>query len=151
MAKEILASVSLVQLVLSPTFVFQYKLLKVCILCADISDFFSDTMYFVPLWMAIASTVFQYHGTHEGTLIDPHTNELLVKNEAFLYVANLLKELVRYSMPALCVGCNGGPKVAFSKGRCAMLVDLPGNACSFLFSSRQSVPHTNTNTFTPCP
>ena len=47
-------------------------------------------MYFVPLWMAIASTVFQYHGTHQGTLIDQNTNELLVNNEAFLYVANLL-------------------------------------------------------------
>jgi len=108
-------------------------------------------MYFVPLWMAIASTVFQYDGTRQGTLIDPNTNELLVNNEAFLYVANLLKELVRYSMPALCIGCNGGPKVAFSRGRCAMLVDLPGNDCCFLVSSQQNVPHTKTNTFTPCP
>ena len=76
--------------------------------------------------MAIASTVFQYDGTQQGTLIDPDTNELLVNNEAFVYVADLLKKLARYSIPAFCMGCAGGPKVAFSKGRCAMLVDLPG-------------------------
>ena len=41
MAKEILASVSLVQLVLSPNFCFalEYKLLKVYILRAEVSDF----------------------------------------------------------------------------------------------------------------
>jgi hypothetical protein len=84
--------------------------------------------------MSITSTVFQYEGTQQGSLIDPNTNDLLVDNEAFIYVADLLMQIVRYSIPDLCTGCNGGPKVAFSKGRCAMLVDLPGNACSFLFS-----------------
>jgi hypothetical protein len=78
--------------------------------------------------MSITSTVFQYEGTQQGTLIDPNTNELLVDNEAFLYVADLLMQIFRYSIPELCMGCNGGPKVAFSKGRCAMLVDLAG-AC----------------------
>ena len=94
-----------------------------CVTFQNISDTF-----FVPLWMAIANSVFQHDGTQQGTLIDPNTNELLVNNEAFAYVADLLKKLVQYSIPELCMGCNGGPKVAFSKGRCAMLVDLPGIA-----------------------
>ena len=103
----------------------------------------SDTFFF-PLWMAIASTVFQYDGTQQGTLIDPDTNELLVNNEAFVYVADLLKKLARYSIPAFCMGCAGGPKVAFSKGRCAMLVDLPGNVakkrekCEYYYTQTQS-------------
>jgi hypothetical protein len=97
--------------------------------------------------MAIASTVFQYDGTQQGTLIDPDTNELLVNNEAFVYVADLLKKLARYSVPGFCMGCAGGPKVAFSKGRCAMLVDLPGNNVA---KKREKVRvlHTNTNIHT---
>ena len=99
--------------------------------------------------MAIASTVFQYDGTQQGTLIDPDTNELLVNNEAFVYVADLLKKIVHYSIPELCMGCNGGPKVAFSKGRCAMLVDLPGDACPFLFlRNRVSTPHKHEHFYT---
>ena len=78
--------------------------------------------------MSITSTVFQYEGTQQDTLVDPNTNELLVDNEGFFYVADLLMQIFRYSIPELCMGCNGGPKVAFSKGRCAMLVDLAG-AC----------------------
>jgi hypothetical protein len=96
--------------------------------------------------MAIANSVFQHDGTQQGTLIEPNTNELLVNNEAFVYVADLLKKLVQYSIPELCMGCNGGPKVAFSKGRCAMLVDLPGNPRSFLFSWQQSEYYAQTQT-----
>ena len=100
--------------------------------------------------MAIASTVFQYDGTQQGTLIDPDTNELLVNNEAFVYVADLLKNLARYSIPAFCMQCAGGPTVQFSKGRCAMLVDLPGIVAREK-KRKVRVLHTNTNIHTLAP